>query len=201
MTELFTVPDTPLFTWVLLPLFILVARAVDVGLSTIRIVFIAQGRRLQAAMIGFFEALIWLAVIGQILHNLRNPLCVLAYAAGFAIGNLLGLSIEQRLAMGMQVVRVITPPPAAPLVEALGRRGFGATIVEARGARGPVEILFTVVRRSDVPLVLGLARRHDPDGFVSVEDVRSAALGTIRERPRFGGPSRWQLWRGLRKRK
>jgi uncharacterized protein YebE (UPF0316 family) len=202
MEPMFLFPETPLFTWVLLPLFIFCARATDVGLSTLRIVFIAQGRSLLAPLVGFFEALIWLFVIGQILAHLTNPLAVVAYAAGFAAGNSVGLFVENKLAIGLQVVRIITQRESAALVESLADAGFGVTVVDARGVKGEVQILFTVVRRRDVQRVLELAAERTPRAFLSVGDVRQASEGVLPASswaPTW--PKRWRLTGALRKQK
>ncbi|HVS02292.1 MAG TPA: DUF5698 domain-containing protein [Thermoanaerobaculia bacterium] len=193
---------SPWFVWVVLPLFIFVARTTDIGLSTLRIVAISQGRSLQASLIGFFESLLWLAVISQVLPNLRNPLCVVAYAGGFAAGNGFGLFLERRLAMGMQVVRVITQREADELVGNLAAAGFGVTSLDAEGVKGRVKLIFTVVRRRDVPRVLELVERHNPRSFLSVEDVRRASEGFFPPAtPLRARPGMWHWWRALRKTK
>lgn len=192
-----------LFPWVILPLLIFSARTADVSLSTLRIVSIAQGRTLFAAGIGFFESLIWLAVIGQILAFLDNPLCVVAYAAGFATGNIVGLRIERQLAIGQQIVRVIVPGDGADLIADLRDAGHGVTAVDGHGAAGAVRILFTVVRRSQVPAVTGRVEERYPKAFYSIEDVRRAAEGVFvpgrRTLPALG-PA-WPPLRWLRKAK
>ena len=87
--------------WVILPLLIFCARITDVSIGTVRIVFIAKGMRLWAPVLGFFEVLIWLVAISQIIKNLTNPVTFVAFASGFAMGNYVGLLIEHKLAMGL----------------------------------------------------------------------------------------------------
>lgn len=99
--------DSQLFTWIVLPLLIFIARVVDVSIGTLRIVFIARGERLVAPILGFLEILIWLLAIGQIFKHLNNIGCYLAYAGGFAMGNYIGMVIEHKLAIGVQVIRII----------------------------------------------------------------------------------------------
>lgn len=188
-----------LVPWVILPLFFFVARTTDVGLSTLRIAFIAQGRIVLAPVIGFFEALIWLLVIGQALKFLDNPLCVVAYAGGFAMGNVFGLTLERRLAFGRQIVRIIVSNHPGDLIDTLRTAGHGVTVVDGEGMSGPVKILFTVVRRREVPAVLAVVRAREPRAFVSIEDVRRAEEGVfLRGRPRSLPGLDWS-WLRLRK--
>ncbi|RLE07030.1 MAG: hypothetical protein DRJ06_06660, partial [Candidatus Aminicenantes bacterium] len=133
-----------MWTWLFLPLLIFLARVIDVTLQTLRIIFISRGLKYIAPFVGFFEILIWLLAIQQIMINLHNPLCMLAYAAGFAMGNFVGLSLEQKLSMGTVIVRLITTKDISPLKEILNSRKFGLTTISARGAKGPVQILYIV---------------------------------------------------------
>jgi uncharacterized protein YebE (UPF0316 family) len=82
-----------LYTWIVLPLLIFLARVVDVSMGTIRVIFVSRGLKYLAPVVGFFEVLIWLLAIGQIMKNLSSPLCYVAYAGGFAAGNYIGIVI------------------------------------------------------------------------------------------------------------
>jgi uncharacterized protein YebE (UPF0316 family) len=97
---------SPVFAWVILPLLIFAARICDVTLGTLRIIFVSRGKKLLAPLLGFFEVSIWLLAISQIMQNLNNPVCFLAYAGGFAMGNFVGILIEDKLAMGILVIRI-----------------------------------------------------------------------------------------------
>ena len=178
-----------LTSWVLLPLLIFSARAFDVSLGTLRIIFIAQGYTKWAPLVGFFETLIWLLIVNEALVHVSNPLCAVAYAGGFATGNAVGLKLEGRLAMGRRLIRVILPNGYEPgedrgpdVVAELRAGGFGVTVVHGEGLKGPVRILFTVVKRADVPRAMALVEKSHPHAFLSVEDVRHASG------PSFPGP-------------
>lgn len=188
--------DSPIVVWVLLPLGIFLARTIDMSLSTMRIVFIAQGRRRLAPLVGFFESLIWLVVVGQAIKHLDNPLCVLGYAGGFAFGNLAGLTLEGRLAMGRRLVRIILPGEDQPLVDELRAEGQGVTVLDGHGVAGPVQLLFLIVRRRDVDKVLATVERMHPRAFVSIEDIRQSHQGTY-----FAPQEGESFWRRLLARK
>jgi uncharacterized protein YebE (UPF0316 family) len=165
------------FEWVLLPAMIFAARVIDVTLGTLRIIFISQGRRVLAPIMGFFEVLVWLLAISQIFNNLTNPLCYAAYAAGFAGGSLLGITIENKLALGTQIVRIITRSGADDLIARLKDRGYGLTTFAGEGTTGPVRMIFTIIKRKDLPELVGIIRAVDPKAFYTVEDVRMAREG------------------------
>lgn len=199
MFQTFTAEHPALYAWVLLPILIFCARTLDMGLSTLRIVCIAQGRRFLAPLVGFFESLIWLFVIGQIINHLNNPACLLAYAGGFACGNVFGLWVDRRLAIGRQVVRVIARDGIEPLIAAIKEADFGITVVDGEGATGPVKIVFTVVRRRDVPRIVAMIEEHVPRAFYSIEDVRQAAEGVFPPAQGLADLGRWRMWEALRK--
>ncbi len=168
---------------VLVPLLVFGARVLDVSIGTVRIMLLQRGSRV-AVPLGFVEVMIWLLAIGNIMQNLTNPLCYLAFAGGFATGSLLGMAIEGRLALGTQVVRVITRADATALIEALRALDFGVTVVPAEGATGPVQILYTVAKRAQVPAVVEKVREFNPRAFYVVEDVRAAREGVFPQVPR-----------------
>jgi uncharacterized protein YebE (UPF0316 family) len=159
----------------LLPAFIFIAEMCVVTISTMRTIFVARGMKVLAPLLGFFEVSIWLFAIGQVMKNLSDLSCSAAFAGGFTLGNYLGILLEEKLAMGSVVVRVITHKDAAALVDNLKFSGFGVTLVDGRGSCGPVRIVLCILRRKDLERVLGLARAFDPQVFYSVDDLQSAA--------------------------
>lgn len=151
------------FTFVLLPVLIFLARILDVGLGTIRIIFISRGRKFLAPLIGFFEILIWLVAIGKVMQNLTNVYCYIAYAGGFAAGNFTGMWIEEKLAMGTLIIQIITKKDASALIDNLKSSGYGVTVVPAEGSTGQVHIVYSLIKRMPSrtlwPLLKDLIRR------------------------------------------
>lgn len=160
-----------------LPLLIFAAEVCVVTLGTLRIIFVARGKKFLAPTLGFFEILIWLFAISQIMQNLSNGACFIAFALGFTLGNYLGILIEKMLALGTVIVRIITHRDAAALVEQLRAANFGVTSVDAYGATGKVQIVMTVVKRRQLPEVLALIGTHHPNAFYAVDEVQSANEG------------------------
>lgn len=160
------------FAYVVIPLLIFFSRVIDVSLDTIRIVFISKGNKFLAPILGFFEVLIWLIAITRIMQNLDNFVYYIAYAGGFATGNYIGLIIEEKLALGVQMFRIITLKEASTLIESLTLKGYGVTSVDAEGKNGKVNIIFSVVKRSESKKVIDIIHLHNPNAFYSIEDVR-----------------------------
>jgi uncharacterized protein YebE (UPF0316 family) len=171
--------DSSLFTWVVIPVLIVLARIVDVTLDTIRVIYISRGMKYLAPLFGFFGVLVWLLAISQIMKNLNNPVYYLAYAVGFATGNLVGIFIEERLAVGKVVLRIITQKDTTALVTHFRSCGYGVTTVDAEGATGPVKLIFTVIDRNKIKSVVQSIDNYNPRAFYSIEDVRSVKEGTF----------------------
>lgn len=163
-----------LFPYVILPILIFLARITDVSLGTMRIVFLSRGFRYIAPLVGFFEILIWLMTMREIFKHLNNWPCFLGYAGGFATGNYLGMVLESRIAIGFSILRIITADAASELYKSMIQAGFRVTKIMGQGVTGPVQILFTVLKRKDIPEALELIRRYQPQAFYSLEDVRYA---------------------------
>ncbi|MDD3249724.1 MAG: DUF2179 domain-containing protein [Smithellaceae bacterium] len=168
-----------IFKFVLLPILIFLARICDVTLDTLRIIYVGRGMKFLAPVIGFVEVLIWLTAITQIFKNLSNPVCYVAYAGGFAMGNLVGILIEEKMAIGTVVIRTITQKNAELLIRCLKENRYGVTHVDAEGAMGQVKIIFTIAKRKDIDSVLKIIRGCNPLAFYTIEDVRSVRKGVF----------------------
>ena len=159
------------YAWLILPLLIFLARVADVSIGTIRLIFISRGLKYLAPVVGFFEILIWLLAIGQIMKNLSNPVCYIAYAGGFAMGNFVGMWIAEKLSLGVVLIRVVTKKDAAELVEYFKSSDYGITCVDGHGTAGQVKVVFTIVPRREVKRVVALINKFNPQAFYSIEEV------------------------------
>jgi len=166
-----------LFGLPLLPLFIFAAEVCVVTLSTMRTIFVARGMKFLAPCLGFFEVSIWLFAISEVMKNLNNPSCYVAFAGGFTLGNYLGILLEKRLALGSVSVHIITRRAATGLVDALRAAGYGVTTLGAQGTTGPVQMVVTVVPRKELAHVIALVKGFDPHVFYAVDEVQAAAEG------------------------
>lgn len=177
--DIATIYHSEIFKFVILPALIFMARICDVTLDTLRIIYVSRGMKFAAPMIGFFEVLIWLMAISQIFQNLSNPVCYIAYAGGFAMGNFIGIILEEKMAIGTVVIRIITQKEALQLIEVLKTNRYGVTHIDAQGVMGPVKIIFTIVKRKDIDRVLEIVRTCNPLAFFTIEDVRSVRKGVF----------------------
>jgi uncharacterized protein YebE (UPF0316 family) len=162
------------FSFVLLPLLIFLARITDVSINTIRIIYVLGGRRLTATLLGFFESFIWLMAIRQIFEHLDNWLCYVAYPGGFAMGILVGMMIEERIAYGKVIVRIITRKDVNELIAFLSKNHFRYTKVNAEGPDGDEHLVFTVLERERLEELLSQMKAILPTAFYTVEKVNRA---------------------------
>jgi uncharacterized protein YebE (UPF0316 family) len=174
--------DFDYFSWIILPILIFISRLGDVTMATLRHIFISKGFKKIVPILGFFEVLIWLVAMRQVFSHLDNVACFIAWAAGFSAGTYLGMYIEERLAIGTQIIRIITNESIDELTEALKNNHQGVTIVDGKGAMGPVKLIFTIVKRANKKEVLTLIETHAPNAFYSIEDVKGSEHGVFSEK-------------------
>ncbi len=168
-----------LVNYLIVPALIYFARIIDVSIGTIRVILLSRGNRFVAPLLGFFEVIIWLAAIGKVIQNLTNVVCYIAYGAGFATGNYVGMWLESKLALGFQMVRIISTSPLQLLPTELRNEGYGVTTIKGKGAKGAVNIVFSVISRKKVNEFIKLVLTIEPNAFISVEDVRSSYSGYL----------------------
>ncbi|AMQ54984.1 hypothetical protein AO498_01180 [Algoriphagus sanaruensis] len=161
-----------LLNYIIMPLLIFVARIGDVSINTLRIMFMMNGKKNIVPILGFFEAMIWLLAIGQIFQNVNNPLSYIAYAGGFATGTYVGMTLDEKLALGRVLVRVITPHPLPDLIEFMKEKNYRFTNVGAEGRYGKVNLLFTVMKRDQLQEYISKVKEIDEKAFYTIESVK-----------------------------
>ena len=164
--------DSPIFDYLVLPLLILLARVLDVSMDTIRVIMVAKGYRNYAPAIGFFQSLIWVITISRVMVNLENWTAYIGYAGGFALGTYVGMRLEEKLALGHELIRVITKTDASELITNLRKKGFPVTSVSGRGSEGDVGILFVILKRKSIQKVVEIINAYNPKAFYTIEDMR-----------------------------
>ncbi len=179
------------YNWVVLPLLIAIARIMDVTVGTVRLIFVSRGYKYLAPLLGFVEVTIWLLAIGQIMQQLDNFMSYIGYGAGFAMGNYIGIILVERMSIGTVLVRIIPKFDTQKLVNHLREGNFGVTSVDAEGKSGPINMLFTIVKRKDLDRVLKIINKFNPNAFYSIEEVQKVNEGYFVQPKRrsffFGG--------------
>ena len=176
---------------------IFAARVLDVSFGTLRTIMVFRGYRIYAALLGFCEIMLWILAAGSVIHNLERWYLVVAYAAGFATGNIVGMWIEARLAIGYELVRAISDNRDVDLAEHL--RGNRYSVVSIPGFLDdelPVEVVLVTERRRKVPHLMRLIYDLDPEAVCTVTDVKGRPY---RSAPRAAGPTAADWWRVAKK--
>ncbi|UOY10379.1 DUF2179 domain-containing protein [Methanonatronarchaeum sp. AMET6-2] len=166
--------ESELFSLVILPLLIFIARVIDVSMATIRTIFVVRGIKFLAALIGFFEILIWLLAIGQIMANLTDPVNYIAYAGGFATGSYVGIVLEDKLAIGDLLIRVITTEKQIELQNELQEK-HKITQVPAKSNGENLNIIYVRIQRKQLEDTIETIKKHDPKALYTVHDIREAS--------------------------
>ncbi len=183
ISEAFLQSET--FLYIILPLLIMLSRIVDQSIGIVRIIFATKGFKYLALMAGFVESLIWLVAISQIMKQLNNVYCYFAFASGFALGNFVGIYIENLLTIGNVIVRVVFQKNADKTIEILKENNFRVTIVDARTFDGPVNMIFSTIQKSNLKKYLALLHLNNPTAFYTVEDVKMVSEGFFPAKKRF----------------
>jgi uncharacterized protein YebE (UPF0316 family) len=156
---------------------IFACRVGDMSMDTVRMLFVMRGRKKLAWILGFCQSIIYVVAISSVLTHLGNPLLVVGYATGFATGNVFGMFIEERLAIGHTQVSVVSSRRASAVVDRLRAAGYAVTEIPARGKDGTVGLLNVSILRRDIDKVEKLVCEADPEAFITIEDVRPLRHG------------------------
>jgi len=166
----------------LIALFIFLVRIFSTSLDTLRLIFTMRSNKILVWILGFFNSIIWVLTIALVLSDTKNLLNVFVYAAGFATGNVIGMWIEGKLAIGFAEVRVISSQWGAAILEVLRENDYAVTEIPARGKEGMVSVITTSIRRNQIKEIEKLVREVDANAFITTEDVIAVQRGFLRAR-------------------
>jgi uncharacterized protein YebE (UPF0316 family) len=170
-----------LYAGVILPFLIFLARVCDVSMETIRVIYISRGIKYLAPIIAFFEIVIWLLAMEVVMKDLSNIANFMAFALGFATGTYVGFVIEEKLSIGMVILRIVTTDDSnEEIVSFMQSENYGITTLDATGSRGNVKMILSLVNRVDVPRITEHIHSTNPHAFFSIEDVRYVNEGVFR---------------------
>jgi len=170
LSDIFSNQD--LVSFIIIPILIILARILDVSAGTLRIIFVSRAKKNLAALVGFVESLVWVLAVTQVIQHLNNWLTYVAFASGFSAGNYIGVLLEEKLAMGNLIIRIITRQEADDLVHFLWSSGYGVTSIDGWGETGPVKVIFTVCKRRHAERIIKIIKEFNPKAFYTIEDVR-----------------------------
>ncbi len=173
--------DSEMFAWVVLPILIFFSRIADQSIGTIRLIFLSKGFRVIAPILGFFEVIIWLLAVTQIIKHVDNIVSYISYGAGFAAGNYIGMWLEEKISIGKVSIRIIPKKSTEELARNMKENNFGVTLVDAMGSKGKVKIIYSVINRKDLKELVPMINRFNPQAFYTIEDVRTAQQGVFRK--------------------
>jgi uncharacterized protein YebE (UPF0316 family) len=174
-----------IFAWVVLPLLIFFSRILDVSIGTMRLIFVSKGYKYIAPVLGFFEVIIWLVAISQIMQNLNNIMAYIAYGAGFAMGNYLGIVMEERMSIGTVLIRVMPKTETNDLIQRLRHHEFAVTTVDVEGMTGKTKMIFSIVNRKYIGDYVDIVQKFNPKAFYTIEDIKSVKEGYFKTHRTF----------------
>lgn len=157
-------------------LFIFFARIVDVSIGTVRTIVTVQGRTRLAFILGFFEVTLWVTIISAIVKQIYTaPILAIFYGLGFATGNVVGIAIERKMALGHSALHAFSKQAGEAIAARLRQRGQVVTTFQGEGRDGPVTEVLVVCRRKDIRWIIESVKAEDPDAFYVIAQAREVS--------------------------
>ncbi len=151
-------------------LVIFILRVIDMTLDTLRLLFVVRGKRVIVWILGVITNTIYIVAISNVLTGKNHPFTILCYAVGYATGNILGMRLEERLAIGFRGINVISKTKGHDIANTLRNLGYGVTEIEGQGMAGTVNIIKTNVKRKQTKEVRKIIEEIDPEAFITEDD-------------------------------
>ncbi|WP_210367237.1 DUF5698 domain-containing protein [Bacillus sp. REN3] len=145
---------------------ILIINIVYVSFFTIRMILTLKGQRYLAAGLSTVEVVIYVVGLGLVLENLNEIQNLIAYALGYGLGVIVGMKIEEKLALGYITVNVITKEYDRDLPKVLREKGYGVTNWAANGLEGDRMAMQILTPRKYELKLYQTIKELDPKAFI-----------------------------------
>jgi uncharacterized protein YebE (UPF0316 family) len=166
-------------------LIIFVARIVDVSLGTIRVNMIVRRKKILAATVGFFEVAIFISIIVRIIQEVDSIYAIFAYAAGFAVGTIIGITISEKLSRDLLSTNIISKKYSQDIKELLKDEGYGITCYRGSGINGKVEVINVICSNSSLKRLNKLVYTKDPGAFIAsymLDKIRGGFISGLKKK-------------------
>ena len=160
---------------------IFLLRLIDMCLDTLRMLFVVRGQRVIVWILGVTTSIIYIVAISNVLSGKNHPFTILCYGVGYATGNVLGMRIEERLAIGFKQVNIVSKDKGHEIAEALREQGYGVTEMVGQGRDGTVDLVATSVKRKQAKEVRKIIKNIDSAAFITEDDFSPVQSGTWRK--------------------
>ena len=142
-------------------------RILDVAMGTYRVQMIVRRKKLVAGVLGFFEVMIFILIVSKVIQDVGNWLNVIAYCAGFAVGNVVGIYISEKISKEIISVGIISRSKWQEIENRLRDEGFGVTRNVGYGKDGEVQMLRVICERNYFPKVRDFSLEYDRKAFIT----------------------------------
>lgn len=162
---------------ILLCLKIFCCRIIDVSLATIRTIVTVKGKNVLACIIAFFEGMIWFLVVREALlfDNIEYKIYIaIAYAAGFAMGTLIGGILAQKIVKGVIGVQVVTSSKNEEMLDKIRENGYAITVIDIAPSKysGAKYMILCETSNSKLSHFKKLIHSLDENAFIMVNETK-----------------------------
>ena len=151
---------------IILYFIIFISKTIELALGTLRIIVIANGRKIFGAILQGVIAIVWMCITGVVIVNItKDPFKILAFALGSAFGSYVGSMIEEKMAIGSNMlIIVIKKELEEKIISIIKDNGYKVTNVE--GCDKEKSILVVILTRKDRKRIVNLIRNEDKDATI-----------------------------------
>ncbi len=150
---------------------IFLSKVIENTLATLRLIVVANGKKWLGAFLQFVVSLVWVFATGAVVTGIKeDPFKIIVFAVGSFVGSYVGSFIEERLALGNNMITAIVDPKFYPfIIRQLKKEHYGVTILE-NNEQNKIILLILIPRKQRME-VTDIIMKHDPNAFISAEKV------------------------------
>lgn len=150
-------------------LLIFILKLIENTLSTLRIILVSSGKKLLGSILQFIYSLIWVISTMVVIKDLnKDVLKIFIFALGCLAGSYIGSILEEKLALGNNMVICIT---SLDIMNQIRAKGFALTSTKGTGINEIKNILFITISRKKRQALIKILRKLDNNCYIIIENA------------------------------
>lgn len=152
---------------------IFISKIIENTLSTLRLIVVAKGKKIFGAILQFIIAFVWVITTGIVVVNIKDdPLKVVFFALGSLIGSYLGSFIEEKIALGEDMLTVITNDNSSnEIIEKLS--SYNYPVYKLKSENKNTFILLVMSQKKNRSKIINIIKKIDRNSLISASSIKN----------------------------
>ena len=154
---------------------IFMAKVIENTLGTLRLIIVANGKKVFGAILQGIIAIIWAISAGIVIVDVnKDILKIIFFALGSLVGSYIGSLMEEKIALGSSIITsIINEKDALLIIRALRKKRYVVSTINIDNKKRTIAIM---VHRKRIKNVSNIIKKIDNNAVIIAQSINPISL-------------------------